>query len=114
MTAQMFYSDAKYNCINCLEEGVDLQDPVIAEDGRVYCRQCIQGWINECSGRGHGKTVSLLTNLKMGHRLVPLPSRQQNLLNLRAQSFLGNLSPELADTVQVSIPDEYIYIYIYV
>lgn len=100
----MFYSDVKYNCMSCLEEGVDLQDPVIAEDGRVYCRQCIQDWINVCSGNGRGKAVSLLTNLKMGNRLVPLPLRQQTRLNPRAQSFLGNPSQAHVD-VQVIMPD---------
>ena len=58
----------EYGCLICLAN--DLQDPMLAEDGRVYCQICIVDWFMH-----KRPPTSPLTNLRISENLVPRPRR---------------------------------------
>ena len=67
-TVGEYDDDEEYECLICrdlMHAKVDC-DPVLAEDGRVYCRPCIEKWFRV-------KSTSPLTNLPIGRRLEPRP-----------------------------------------
>jgi len=67
-TVGEYDDDEEYACLICrdlMHAKVDC-DPVLAEDGRVYCRACIEKWFRV-------KSTSPLANLPIGRRLEPRP-----------------------------------------
>jgi len=52
-----------------------LVDPVVAEDGVVYERRCIERWLKE-------RKASPVTNQEMGPTLLPTPAARQVVANL--------------------------------
>jgi hypothetical protein len=71
--------DDEYQCLVHLCR--PLSDPVLAQDGRVYCRSCIEKWFRQCQEDRRPPT-SPLTNLEIGQTLVPRPRRTRERVHV--------------------------------
>ena len=93
-TVREYDADEEYECVICTElmhAKVDC-DPVLAEDGRAYCRPCIEKWFT------NGRLTSPLTNLPIGRKHQPLHqacTRTHSLssMNVKRRASRANKRP---------------------